>query len=64
MLPGKSLIRKDEPQEGGDAWDPFAGKDDGRHIQSSRVPVVVRSVPGPEVLVLAKHLPTLGYSLH
>ena len=32
MLPDKSLIRKDEPQEGGDAWDPFAGKDDGRHI--------------------------------
>lgn len=54
MLPGNSLIRKDEPQEGGDAWDPFAGKDDSRHIQSSGVPVVVRSVSGPEVLVLAK----------
>lgn len=54
MLPGNSLIRKDEPQEEGDAWDPFAGKDDGRHVQSSGVPVVVRSISGPEVLVLAK----------
>lgn len=54
MLPGNSLIRKDEPEEGGDTWDPFADKGGGRGIQSSGVPVVVRTVPGPKVSVLAE----------
>lgn len=46
MHPSNSLIRNDEPEEGGYPWDPFADKGGGRGIQFSRVPVVVTSVPG------------------
>lgn len=48
MYPCNSLIRNDEPEEEGTAWDPFADKGGGRRIQFPEVPVAVRSVSGSE----------------
>lgn len=52
MCPGSSLIRNDEPEEGGDAWNPPADKGGG--TQFSGVPGVVRWIPGPEGSVLTE----------
>lgn len=38
MCPGNSLVGNDEPEEGGDIWDPSADKGGGRGTQLSGVP--------------------------
>lgn len=48
MYPGNRLIRNDETEEEGNAWDPFADKGGGRSIQFPGAPVAVRSVSGSE----------------
>lgn len=48
MYPGNSLIRNDEPEEGGNGWDPFADERGGRSIQFPGAPLAVRSASGSE----------------